>query len=48
LDEYDYDEEAERCNIMFHEEQLPNVGIRLRLGEKEERMHTDLDISSAG
>lgn len=33
---------------MFHEESLYNVGIKLQLGEKEERMHTDLDISPAG
>lgn len=33
---------------MFHEERLPNIGIRLRLGEKEEIMQTDLEINLAG
>lgn len=33
---------------MFHEERLPNIGIRLRLGDKEELMHIDLEINPAG
>jgi len=30
--------------IMFHDERLPNVGIKVTLGEKEEWIHFDAYI----
>ena len=33
---------------MFHDERLPNVGIRLLISEKEELLHLDIDITTSG
>lgn len=33
---------------MFHDDRLPNIGIRVILGEKDEWLQMDLEINQAG
>jgi len=35
-------------NIMFHDERIPNIGIRVLHSGKEEYMEIDIEINQAG